>query len=49
MAFLSESSNRVTITRKYLKTQLMSDPAVSEAKRYLDIHDVSTIARKTIQ
>ena len=45
VAFLSESINRVIITGRYLRCG--SDPTVSEGKRYSDIHDVSTVARRT--
>jgi len=46
LAFLSESSNRVIITGRNLRHE--SDSMVSEAKRYPDLHDVSTIARRKI-
>ena len=44
LAFLRDISNRVIITGRYLRRG--SDPMVSEAKRYSDVHDVSTIVRK---
>ena len=46
LAFLSESSNRVIITGIYLRHG--SDPMVSEAERYSDVHCVSAVLRKII-
>jgi len=42
-AFLSESSNRVTMIGRYLKHR--SEAMFSEAKRYPGVRDVSTVAR----
>jgi hypothetical protein len=46
-ALLSDSINRVTITGINLRRGL--DPIVLEAKRYLDIHDVSPIVERKIR
>ena len=47
LAFLSESINRVVITGVYLTRD--SDLMASEVRGYLDVHDVSTVVRRTTQ